>query len=238
MNIYSEVCWVMPTKRESHSRLDFMTRDHHRVRDFVVLELPRKGIALTPAYIAETLNLAYVRVVEILDDLEKHMTFLFRNAEGAVTWAYPVTVEKTPHRVTFKSGEQIYAAWGVDAIATPFVQGQLRKEHLDLLIETECACCGQQIHIQIDSDLEYQVQEKDASPLIFVPIVDFDTLEDPSIVDAFWRNSVFFWSEEHAKEFSLKSNMVQGTLMTLEQTVSRTPISQGALFAFPREMPG
>jgi hypothetical protein len=46
----------------------------------------------------------------ILDDLEKHMTFLFRNQAGEVVWAYPVTVEKTPHRVTFDTGETIYAA--------------------------------------------------------------------------------------------------------------------------------
>jgi hypothetical protein len=38
------------------------------------------------------------------------MTFLFRNEQGSVTWAYPVTVDQTPHRVTFSSGEQVYAA--------------------------------------------------------------------------------------------------------------------------------
>lgn len=36
--------------------------------------------------------------------------FLFRNSEGEVTWAYPVTVEKTPHSVTFGTGERIYTA--------------------------------------------------------------------------------------------------------------------------------
>ncbi len=46
----------------------------------------------------------------VLDDLEKHMTFLFRNKGGEVTWAYPVTVDKTPNHLTFSSGEQIYAA--------------------------------------------------------------------------------------------------------------------------------
>ena len=39
-------------------------------------------------------------VAAILDDLERHLTFLYRNPEGAVAWAYPVTVEPTPHRVT------------------------------------------------------------------------------------------------------------------------------------------
>jgi hypothetical protein len=46
----------------------------------------------------------------ILDELEKHMTFLFRDEQGAVAWAYPVTVDRTPHHVTFDTGEQVYAA--------------------------------------------------------------------------------------------------------------------------------
>jgi hypothetical protein len=41
------------------------------------------------------------------------------------------------------------------------------------------------MHIEIDSDLKYSVSEPDARPLVFVPIVDFNTLEDPSIIDAF-----------------------------------------------------
>jgi hypothetical protein len=56
------------------------------------------------------LNIPLVRVAAILDDLETHMTFLFRNARGAIEWAYPVTVAPTPHRVTFQTGEQLYAA--------------------------------------------------------------------------------------------------------------------------------
>lgn len=54
------------------------------------------------------------------------------------------------------------------------------------MIETTCAHCGQALHIQIDSDLNYSVQESAAaSPLVFVPSVDFDRLKDPSIIDAF-----------------------------------------------------
>ncbi len=90
--------------------LSFMTPEHHRVRNFVVSELPRAGIALPPATIASRLDLAPEQVSHILDDLERHLFFLFRNPQGEVAWAYPVTVDPTPHRVTFSSGEQIYAA--------------------------------------------------------------------------------------------------------------------------------
>jgi hypothetical protein len=101
---------VWQSQVRGDTNLDFMTDEHHWVRDLVVLEIPRVGEPLTPEFIAQALDLPLPQVASILDDLEKHMTFLFRNEQGAVTWAYPVTVDKTPHRVTFSSGEQAYAA--------------------------------------------------------------------------------------------------------------------------------
>ena len=56
------------------------------------------------------LNMELNCVVSILDELERKLTFLYRDGAGAVVWAYPVTVEQTPHRITFSTGEQIYAA--------------------------------------------------------------------------------------------------------------------------------
>jgi len=176
---------VARSAKHNQARLEFMTPEHHRVRNLVVRELPRIGTPLTPDWIAHQMNLPIEKVVAILDDLEKNMTFLFRNTEGAVAWAYPVTVEPTPHRVTLSTGEQIYAAWGIDAIAVPFVQGQLRQEHLSARIETVCVHCRQPIRLDIDSDLAIKSVELGAEPLIFAPLVNFETLKDPSIIDAF-----------------------------------------------------
>ena len=101
---------VAQGEQSGHSGLRFMTEEHHRVRDFAVLELPRAGAPLSPELIAESLHLSVERVNVILDELEKHMTFIFRNEQGAVAWAYPVTVDRTPHRITFSTGERVYAA--------------------------------------------------------------------------------------------------------------------------------
>jgi hypothetical protein len=92
------------------ANLDFMSIDHHRVRDFVVTEIPKVGKPLSPAYIAQALDLPPDRLSVILDDLEKHMTFLFRDEHGDVEWAYPVTAACTPHHMAFSSGERIDAA--------------------------------------------------------------------------------------------------------------------------------
>ena len=67
----------------------------------------------------------------------------------------------------------------------PFVQGRLRSEYLEFGIETECAHCREPIHIEIDSQLNYQVRDEAAAPLVYLPLVDFGKLEEPSIIDAF-----------------------------------------------------
>ncbi len=95
---------------ERHSPISFMTPEHHRVRDFVVLELPRRGVPLSPEEIARDVGLPLARIAEILDDLERRLTFLYRNKDGAVAWAYPVAVEPTPHRITLNGRERLYAA--------------------------------------------------------------------------------------------------------------------------------
>jgi hypothetical protein len=89
--------------------LRFMTPDHHRLRDFAVDRLFRAGVPLPADEIARSLNLSPRRVGEILDDLERHLTFLFRSSGPEVTWAYPVTVDETPHRAIASTGEEAYS---------------------------------------------------------------------------------------------------------------------------------
>jgi hypothetical protein len=97
-------------KRRFEKEYGKMPEDFRNVHHFVVRELPRIGKPLTEGLIAEKLGLAIDRVRSALDYLEKRMTYLYRNKEGKVIWAYPVTVEKTPHRLAFDTGEELYAA--------------------------------------------------------------------------------------------------------------------------------
>jgi hypothetical protein len=91
-------------------RLAFMTPHHRAVRNFVVQELPRHGAPLSPTQIARSLRLNAKVVTELLEDLEKHLFFLVRNACGEVSWAFPVTSDRTPHRLRFGTGERIFGA--------------------------------------------------------------------------------------------------------------------------------
>lgn len=67
----------------------------------------------------------------------------------------------------------------------PFVQGRLRGETLSFAIQTECGHCQQPLHLEIDSDLTYRVVEEGAEPLIYVPLLDLQKLDEPSIIDSF-----------------------------------------------------
>lgn len=69
-------------------------------------------------------------------------------------------------------------------MATPFVQGQLREEHLTVTIATECAHCARPMHIVVDSEMAYRVEE-DAQPLIFMPQVDWEAFDEPNIIHAY-----------------------------------------------------
>ncbi len=91
-------------------KLGFMTSEHHEVRNFVVRTLPTVGAPLGLDYIADKVHLSVDRVESILNDLERNLTFLYRDPQGNVAWAYPVTVDPTPHAVSFSSGERLYAA--------------------------------------------------------------------------------------------------------------------------------
>lgn len=91
-------------------RLRFMSTDHHRVRYFVVANLARSGRPVSIGTISERLQLTHEAVTEIAAELERNLFFLVRNKAGEVSWAYPVTVDRTPHKLTFSTGERLYGA--------------------------------------------------------------------------------------------------------------------------------
>jgi len=93
------------------ARLAFMTPEHHLVRNSAVRELPcEKGRPIKIDRLAATLGLPVARVQAIVEDLERHLFFLVRNAAREISWAFPVTTEPTPHRLKFSTGERAHGA--------------------------------------------------------------------------------------------------------------------------------
>ena len=90
--------------------LDFMTRGHHLVRNMVVKEIAHKARPVSSEEISTRLNMSQSQVNDLLGDLEKNLFFLVRDSRGDVSWAFPVTAQKTPHKLTFNTGERPHAA--------------------------------------------------------------------------------------------------------------------------------
>jgi len=73
----------------------------------------------------------------------------------------------------------------VDAIATPFVQGRLRRRRLAGTLRTQCAHCAEPLEVAVDSDLGIRVRTPGARPLVSTPFVNLKRLKDRTIIDAF-----------------------------------------------------
>ncbi|MFH1137350.1 MAG: hypothetical protein V1816_14880 [Pseudomonadota bacterium] len=101
---------MQQSKKRFEAERGTLREEHRRVHHLVVRDLPGLGGPMPPETVAEKAGLPLGRAKEILDDLEKRLTFLFRNEKGEVVWAYPVTAAPTPHLVSFNTGERIHAA--------------------------------------------------------------------------------------------------------------------------------
>jgi len=70
-------------------------------------------------------------------------------------------------------------------IATPFVQGRLRDEIVSIEVETLCKHCKRELHLTIDSRMQFSVHEPGASPLVFMPEIDWANFAERTIIDAY-----------------------------------------------------
>lgn len=67
-------------------------------------------------------------------------------------------------------------------MATPFVQGRLRDERLQVSAKTQCAVSRREIRLELDSDLDFRVLSTGADPYVFEPQIDWQSFSAPSII--------------------------------------------------------
>ena len=65
------------------------------------------------------------------------------------------------------------------------MQGRLGKEPLSVTIETACGHCGRLMSMTVSSDVKVSIHDEDASPLVFMPQVDWQTFAEPNIIHAY-----------------------------------------------------
>jgi len=92
-------------------RLAFMTPAHHRVRNAAVRLLPGNGgRPLSVQQLAAAARVPEREARAIAAELERNLFFVVREGEDHISWAFPVTVDPTPHELGFGSGETIFGA--------------------------------------------------------------------------------------------------------------------------------
>lgn len=65
------------------------------------------------------------------------------------------------------------------------MQGRLRESYLSITIETVCAHCQRPMTLTVDSQLASQAAQEDSRPLVFMPDVNWQTFQEPTILDAY-----------------------------------------------------
>jgi hypothetical protein len=60
--------------------------------------------------ISGALGISRSRTATIVEDLERNLFFLVRADREEVSWAFPVTIDATGHRLVFSTGERLDAA--------------------------------------------------------------------------------------------------------------------------------
>jgi hypothetical protein len=101
---------LLNIEKKGDPRTAFLKDNHRKVRYYLVEYLPKIGKPISSISISEELNIPLSEVECILDELLKNTIFILRDGNGDVTWAFPVTIDKTPHRFTFNTGEVAYGA--------------------------------------------------------------------------------------------------------------------------------
>ncbi len=92
-------------------RLAFMTPAHHRVRNAAVRGLPANaGQPLSMQQVAAAAGVAEETTRKIAAELERNLFFVVRKDDDHISWAFPVTADRTPHEVILGTGERICGA--------------------------------------------------------------------------------------------------------------------------------
>ena len=80
-------------------RLEFLTPDHHRIRNLAVTQVAAGQGPVRVDWLAARLAMTPIEVDARLHELEQGLFFVVRDSEGSVTWAFPFSAEETAHKV-------------------------------------------------------------------------------------------------------------------------------------------
>ena len=122
-----------------------LTRRERTLRQTLLEGIVRRARTPSNGDLARELGMSEADVKSLLRGLETK-GFLIRDSRSrAIVAAYPFSLQPTPHRVTFETGEQAFALCAIDALGVAPLFGAT------VTAEAACPHCGKAIRIVLQS---------------------------------------------------------------------------------------
>ena len=94
----------------ARAKAELLSEEERRVHYFVVKKMAVAKEPITAELVGEELDMPLERVEKTIDKLESLKTFLYRSDGKGISWAYPLSLENTGHKMTVSTGEEFFAA--------------------------------------------------------------------------------------------------------------------------------
>ncbi len=192
-----------------------LSDDHRLVHRRLVLWLIKSKRPVEVIEAAEKMKLTIDCTAEIIAGLDRNTGLLQRNADGAVTGAYPVTLDQTRGRLILATGDEVGAESLLDALATLGLSDQsggASNGHYTTL----CQHCRRTLHIIVKSGQPVKTVEEDTGVRILIPLATEKTGVEGILFCL--KNATVFCTDEHVREHRAQNGGVRGYYLTLDQS--------------------
>jgi hypothetical protein len=201
--------------REFDRGLRELTDEHRLIHRLLVLWLIETKKPVEVIEIAEKMKLTIDRAAEIVAELDRDTGLLRRNADGAITAAYPVTLDKTRGRLVLSRGEETGAESILDALAT-LAWFERSGGTVNGHYTTACRHCRRTLHIIAAGEQPLKIVEEDTGVRILIPLMPGKTGVEGILFHL--QNAAVFCTDEHAKEHRAQIGGVKGYYLAPDQS--------------------
>lgn len=178
--------------------------EEDQIRRYILEEFPKLNRAPTVKEIEKAFDTTQEDVMKILEKLNERDIIYMK--DGKILGAYPFSSVPTDHVVTLKRDGKAYAMCAIDALGVPFMFGQ------DVLVESCCADCGEEIKVEIkDGRIVKQ------NPSEIVVWVGLKCSEHAAT--SLCTTLIFLCSEDHLKGWRAKNPGQEGEALSLPEAL-------------------
>jgi hypothetical protein len=158
----------------------------------------------------------------LISDLAEHDLVGLDGAASAITYAYPLTVQKTEHRINL-SGQVLYALCAVDALGVGAMYGT------DVIIESSCRRCRAEVAIHTAEQGTVMAEGRPSGAMVW-----YDLAYDRKAATSCCPSIAFFCGAQHLREWRSDEGAKRlGYALTLDEAFEVGRALFGPLLRMP-----